>query len=99
MIASVLALRWRRRLSGIALQPVEDVVVIALPVPQHSGQRLPLHPPRILIVETGVYVCVKLIGFTNAIGEDLLELRKGIRSRSRPAACAFAASHCPVPQY
>ena len=57
----------------IALQPVKDVVVIALPVPQHSGQSLTLHLTCIFIGQAGVDSSVKFIGLADPIGENLLE--------------------------
>ncbi len=76
MVASLLTLVRRRWLPGVALQPIENVVVIALPVPQHSRERLTLHPSCVLAFEAGVNVIVKLIRFLNPFGHD--------RARSQP---------------
>ena len=94
VVAAILPLLRRGRLTGIALQPVEDVVVIALPVPQHAGQRLPLHASRILVVQTGVDAIIEFVCFLHPIGEYLLEIRESVgRARgSRP----HAHTHCCV---
>ena len=78
VIPAALALPGRGRLSRITLQPVENVVVITLAVPQHAGERLPLDAPRIFVVETGVDSGVKLIGLANPVSKHLLESGEGI---------------------
>ncbi len=70
--------------------------MIALAVPQHPGQRLTLHPAGIFVVEPSVNSGVKLIGFADAIGENLLESGEGIGLRSGPDAGVIARSRWPM---
>ena len=50
----VTALRRRWRLQRVAFEPAADVEPIELLRPQHAGQRLALHQPRVRVGDAGV---------------------------------------------
>ena len=63
----------RRRLRGIALEPLVHHVVIKLLGPQQSRERLPLHAAAVFGKSCG-REGIKLVGFADALGEQSVEI-------------------------
>ena len=72
-IAAVTALARRRRLPGIAIQPLGNIVVEELLAPDHAGESLALHVPSVRIGDFGLEAGIELVGFAAALLEDLVE--------------------------
>ena len=70
-VAAGLALVRRRRLGGIALQPLLDDVIIELLRPEHPGERLPLDGTMFVAQATGSERAVKLVRFRPALREEI----------------------------
>ena len=72
--------RWRRRLAGIALQPLRHVVVEELLAPDHPGQRLPLDEP-LIVGQACLQAVVEVVGLATAPLDQAVEAGKRLDVR------------------
>ncbi len=78
MIAPAVALAGRGRISGIALQPVFDYIVIKLLGPQHAGKALAHHVLRVRRKILRNHRGIKLICLALALGKGVVEAGKSV---------------------
>ena len=72
---------WRRRLCGIALQPLRHIVVVELLRPDQPGEGLTLHGTCIGILQPGLYARVEAVGLCLALFENRVEVAERQRHR------------------
>src|SRR5262249_44504736 len=72
-IPSMPSLRWWRRLSRVAVEPLRHVVIIELFAPNHAGKRLALHQASVGIGLFSLDVVVEFVCLTNAPAYDLVK--------------------------
>src|SRR6516164_2487778 len=76
VIAPLAALKWRRGLSRVAVQPIGDHIVVILLGPQHSRITLSRHQFLIGRKTTWQYLVIEFIGFLLPLGKNGLEIRE-----------------------
>ena len=81
VVAASLACGWRFRRARITAQPTAHVVAIKLLRPNHSRERLALHPLQIRACLGRGERFIKLIGFLNACLKNLIEIEAQRRLR------------------
>src|SRR5215467_2489643 len=80
LVAPVLPVLRRRRLSRIAIEPMLHIEVIELLVPQHPGEGLTLYSPHVVVDDASLECGVKGIRLGNAPGENIIETVRAARS-------------------
>ena len=79
---SVLRTSWRggleQRMALVLAQPLLQVEVVVLLGPEHSRQRLAVHPALIVVQRVGRDPFVEFVGVGDAAFEYLLETAEGI---------------------
>jgi hypothetical protein len=83
-ITSILALRWRRRLQRVTIQPLLHGVVVKHLVPDHADERLALYELCVGIDQPLLQLGVKLVGLAAARVKNGVEVREGRKSGFRP---------------
>ena len=77
-VATVLAFVGRWESTGIALDPLADVVIKKLLRPNHAGERLPLNVARVGIGNVLLQLAIEFIGLAQSCGEDGVEISEGL---------------------
>src|SRR5207253_179592 len=67
---------WRARLSEVPDEPLAHIKAVKLLVPDHSGERLPLHSARVGIVNLFLQAAVEFVGFAGATADKIVEVVK-----------------------
>ncbi len=90
-VATGAALRRRRRLRRVAVEPALDVVAVELLAPDHPGERL-AGDQALVVVDTGRdHLGVELVGLSASLVEDLVERRRRTRGLAGDWAAAGPA--------
>jgi hypothetical protein len=74
VIPAVLAFSGRRRMCGVTIQPLRDIVVEELLTPHHSRKGLTLHSPLVLTLQAPLQFSVELICLTAARHQHCVEV-------------------------
>ena len=86
-----------QRMTLVLAQPVLEIEVVVLLAPQHSGQRLAVHPALIFGQRLGRDPLVEFVGVGDAALEYLLEAAEGVVGpggrQAQPDSLAAAAGH------
>src|SRR5437764_15183432 len=94
-VAAVLVPLWRRRLAGIAVEPLTHVEIVELFVPQHAGEGLPLDAAHVLVGNVLLHRGVEGVRLSLALRHDVIEADEGIHARlarAQPQADGDAAA-------
>ena len=78
--------RWWRRLGRVAVQPALHVVAVELLAPDHPGEGLAGHEPRVVVHVGRDHLAVELVRLRAALREHLVEL--GAERRATTTASA-----------
>ena len=96
-VAHVVARGLEQRMTLVLAQPLLQVEVVELLAPQHSRQRLAMHPTLIFVQRAGRDPLVEFVGVGDAAFERLFETAKGIFCRggrqTQPDRLAATAGH------
>ena len=87
-VAHVAAGGLEQRMTLVLAQPALQVEVVVLLAPQHSRQRLAVHPALIFGQRLGRNPLVEFVGVGDAALEDLLEAAEGVLDPRRPPDAA-----------